>query len=392
MCCVHALSAQDELDTQTQKLLIEDKEVQYETTWAIDSTYNYSFAEAEKRYRWLKQKYPDTSSTLSSTFYERIDGKLSSNPKDESHNDTFISYLDSTLYLAKRLYKKKNHRLEATFFLAGAYALKGRFYGERKKWTSASWALKSALSNLEECASYEHLSTELLIGEALYNYYAVWLVENYPRLRFLAMFFKKGNKELGLEQLTKVTQNAFFVRTEAQYFLIDMLRAKGKTEEALMLSDYLVERYPKNALFRVQRLRLLYLAQRYIACRQEAMHIYQQVDTQQIGYGTTQARYACFFLGWSEEHLSKNQTNAYFFYEKAWQYAQTLNLESMGYSLHALLFLAQQDEKNGRLQKAEERYRTLKKWSRKNKKMRKNAKEKIRKIKRKQRKQRKNKS
>ena len=37
------------------------------------------------------------------------------------------------------------------------------------------------------------------------------------------MFFPDGNKELGIEQLKTVANNAFYTRTEAQYFLMRIL-------------------------------------------------------------------------------------------------------------------------------------------------------------------------
>ena len=58
------------------------------------------------------------------------------------------------------------------------------------------------------------------MATALYNYYAEWISENYAILRPVLMFFPDGNKELGIKQLKTVANNAFYTRTEAQYFLM----------------------------------------------------------------------------------------------------------------------------------------------------------------------------
>ena len=41
---------------------------------------------------------------------------------------------------------------------------------------------------------------EILLA-ILFNYYSIWIRETYPMLRPVLMFFPKGDKQLGIEQL-----------------------------------------------------------------------------------------------------------------------------------------------------------------------------------------------
>ena len=50
--------------------------------------------------------------------------------------------------------------------------------------------LVNALKYLEISKESQALSPELLFGDALYNYYSVWIPENYPALKIILMFFE----------------------------------------------------------------------------------------------------------------------------------------------------------------------------------------------------------
>ena len=102
--------------------------------------------------------------------------------------------MDSTIFVGENLYK--NHpayKTEASFFLAAAYAFKGRLYSdeERKNWRKAVSAGTNALEYLDDSKEKEGLNPELLFGDALYNYFSVWVPENYPALNPVLWFFKK---------------------------------------------------------------------------------------------------------------------------------------------------------------------------------------------------------
>ncbi|MCY4418295.1 MAG: hypothetical protein OXB93_00400 [Cytophagales bacterium] len=369
-----AVNLMAQASSEEQILLIDEIGVQYEILWAVDSTYNYNFSEAEKRYRWFKQKYPTHPLPYFLLSLNEL-WKIFPNYQKGISDQALEVYVDSTIYLGKRLYKIPNRSLEGAFFLASGYALKGRRHGLRAEWAQAILSLKEALDYFRKCESYNYMSNELLLGTALYNYYMIWLPKRYPRLRFLSFLFEKGDKYLGLNQLKKVTEDALFVRTEAQYFLALIMEEEGEIQEALILSQYLSEKYPKNAQFSVLHMRLLYRNGYHEDSRKLAQHIYQEAQHQKSGFGANQARYAAFLLGILSIRLEQDSIQAKSYYEKTWQYAQETHKQSKGYSLHALWFLAVWDEKRGDLQAAEEKYKILEKWAEDNEPMKKKLRE-----------------
>src|SRR5690606_32372115 len=121
--------------------------------------------------------------------------KIMPNTKNKDCDDVFLAYMDSTILVAENLYKKyPQYKLEAAFFLSGAYGFKGRLYSdeERRNWRKAASAGKNALNYLEDTREQSNLSPELLFGDALYNYFSVWVPENYPALKPILWFFPKG--------------------------------------------------------------------------------------------------------------------------------------------------------------------------------------------------------
>src|SRR5436190_8280548 len=175
------------------------------------------------------------------------------NTKDTSHDDRFMAYMDSTILVAEHLHKKyPEYKIEAAFFLSAAYGFKGRLYSdeERKSWGKAASAGKTALNYMEISKKQNHLSPELLFGDALYNYFSVWVPENYPALKPILWFFPKGDKKLGLAQLKEVSYNAFYTRTEAMVWLMRICAAyENEPNRALQLSEYLHQTFPDNPYF-----------------------------------------------------------------------------------------------------------------------------------------------
>nr|MDV3310184.1 tol-pal system protein YbgF [Cyclobacteriaceae bacterium] len=236
----------------TTIILLSDIHIQLECTQALNDLYNFKFDRAEQQFRYLKSRYP--WHPLPYFLMGLIEWwKIMPNPSDKSHDEIFLAYMDSTIMVAENLFE--NHpayKVEAAFFLAGAYGFKGRLYSDedRKSWRKAATAGKNAIRYMEENRGNTDLSPELLFGDALYNYFSVWVPENYPAVRPLLWFFRKGDKALGLKQLREVSYNAFYTRTEAMVWLMRILNSyENDQPQAFQISEYLHQTYPDNPYF-----------------------------------------------------------------------------------------------------------------------------------------------
>lgn len=347
----------------TTLILITDITVQIEATQALNDMYNFKFAKAEQQFRWFKQKYkwhPLPYFLLGLSEWWKIMPDLS----QKKHDERFLAYMDSTIRVADHLRETNpEYATESAFFLAAAYGFKGRLYSdeERKEWSKAAIAGKRALKYLEECKEKKYLSPELLFGDALYNYFSVWVPENYPALKLVLWAFPKGDKQLGLQQLREVSFNAFYTRTEAMVWLMRIWNSyENKNEQALQLSEYLYTTYPDNAYFHRYYARMLYARGMFPELEIQSKKILARIDSSQVGYEATSGRYAAFFLGQLGD-MHKQPAEAKKYYQLAVRYAEDRGATDSGYYLYSLISLGEIAAKEGNKAEAAKYFKEVKK-------------------------------
>jgi tetratricopeptide (TPR) repeat protein len=347
----------------TTIILISDINVQLECTQALNDLYNFKFDRAEFQFRYLKAKY--RWHPLPYFLMGLIEWwKIMPNTKDQSHDNTFMAYMDSTIMVGENLFKRHpEYKTEAAFFLAAAHGFKARLYSdeERKQWRKAATTGKNALDYLEVCKEKENLSIELLFGDGLYNYFSVWVPENYPSLKPLMWFFRKGDKDLGLKQLKEVSYNAFYTRTEAMVWLMRILNSyENDQPRAFQISEYLYEQYPDNPFFHRYYARMLYSMGRYTEADKVCRDILYRIDSAQIGYEATSGRYAAFFLGQIYEARRKHE-EAKQYYNLCISFAEKIGATDSGYYLYSMIALGEIAEKEGNKAEAKKYFKEVKK-------------------------------
>jgi hypothetical protein len=355
--------AQNPQKKDTTIILLADTRIQLECTQALNDLYNFKFDKAESEFRKLKVEYgwhplPYFLMGLSEWW------KIMPNTKDTSHDDKFLAYMDSTIDIAERLYDDyPANKIEASFFLSAAYGFKGRLYSdeERRSWTKAASAGKDALDYLEDSRGYHNLSPELLFGDALFNYFSVWVPENYPSLKPIMWFFPKGDKALGLKQLKEVSYNAFYTRTEAMVWLMRILNSyENDQQQALQISKYLNENYPDNPFFHRYYARMLYSTGRYNESEVVCKSILNRIDSTMLGYEATSGRYAAFFLGQIFDSR-KNYSEAEKYYKLCVKYAEQIGAQESGYYLYSLIALGEICQREERMDEAKKYFQLVKK-------------------------------
>lgn len=343
-------------------MLLEDMVLQIEATQAVNDLYNFKFAKAEKQFRWIRQKYdwhplPYFLMGLSQWW------KIAPNIDVTKYDDKFMAYMDSAIYKAEKLYKEDPENPEASFFLAASYGFQGRLLSERKSWRKATFAGKNSIKYMEICKKLNRENPELLFGDGIYNYYAVWVPENYPLLKPVLALFPPGDKALGLQQLKEVARNAFYTRTEAQYFLMRILSIEEKDYEgALQVSEYLATTFPDNAYFQRYYARLLYSMGRLKDTEKISLDILDKIDRKMPGYEATSGRYAGFFLGQTYEVYGMRD-KAKEAYQKAVSFGEELEAYETGYFLYSLLALAKIADQEGDKKAARAYYERIKKYA-----------------------------
>lgn len=358
--------------------LLSNPFIQMEATQAINDMYNFQFERSMSHFRYLQKEYgwhPLPYFLMGLNYWWRI----LPNFDNTQYDATFYAYMDTSMILAERMYNELN-KVEGAFFLAATHAFKGRLYSERRDWGKSAMAGKNAMNYLEECRGNGDLSPELLFGDALFNYYAEWVPENYPLLKPVMAIFPDGDKKKGIEQLKIVARNAFYTRTEAQYYLMRISYfEENDVMASLQLADYLHETFPRNAYFHRFYTRLLYQTGRYPLAIKESLSILDRIDSTYAGYEYNSGRYASFFLGHIYEMQHKFADSKKYF-KLAMEFGEAADATDMGYYIYSVLHLGRIALKEEDEDLAKEYFKQVKKLTKRSHGANKEARERLREL------------
>ena len=341
--------------------LLEDKRVKNETTDAINALYNFNFEKADLEFRYLEVKYPDHP--LPTFLLGLMEWwKIVPNTEDEQFDARFIELMTKSIDKAQKLWDRDEGNLEAAFFLSGGYGFRGRLHADRKNWRRAINDGRAALRWLNVSKGKEKFSREFLFGDALFNYYRVYIHDNLPLLRPILAFFPKGSKEIGLQQLTRVTLEAFYTRTEAQTYLMRIYaNEEGNPGKSIQVSEYLNQTFPNNPYFQRTHARNLYQMGRLSDCFILSQDIHKKCEANQFGYEANSMRLASYFLGYVQMRRFNDKPKAISYFEQSIQAGDKAKQQSSGYTLYAHIYSAQLYEQLGNEEKARSLMQEVKK-------------------------------
>ncbi len=318
--------------------LLLDKGLQFRITDAVNSMYNFDFQTAERGFAVMRYTYPEHPLPY---FLMGLSQwwKIAVATENKSYDQSFFKFMEDTIEKASGILEDDPDNKEAAFFLAAAYGFEGRLHSERKNWTKAAYSAKQALNYLEMSRGDDELNPELLLGDALFNYFSVWIPKNYPLLKPVMLLFPKGDQELGLEQLEDVAENAFYSRVEAQYFLFRLYASEEKSPfKALSITAYLHEKYPNNPYFHRFFARQLYAVGRSKEAMEVSLEILKRIGEDWMGYEANSGRYAAFFAAQYFDKMGYvNEAKKH--YLKTLVYGEELDSQESGYFLFALVQL-----------------------------------------------------
>jgi hypothetical protein len=367
----------------TKGWLLLDKDIQLELEGAVHNLYNFKYEKAEKQFRSLRRRYPHHPMPyflLGLSTWWKI---MPTNIQTTQYDRTFFAYMDTTVTMAEKMYNADNNNYEASFFLSAAYGFDARLNAERRNWRKATVSSKRSLNFLKKSQEANGLSPEFLFGQALFNYYAVWIPENYPLLKPVLLFFPKGDRKLGIQQLRSVANNGFYTGTEARVFLMRILKnEENNAEEALPVARYLATTYPDNGFFQRFYALLAYDQGEFVECERVSRDILDKISRGLPGYEAISGRYASYFLGYLSQHRYRDLVKAKDYYQRCIVFAESSGDTAGGFYLFANANLARLAVKDKDLVAARryytvvadkadhksDQYKEAKLWLKKNKK------------------------
>ncbi|WP_210466228.1 tetratricopeptide repeat protein [Rufibacter roseolus] len=355
----------DSVDVLPQALnikgwLLLNESIMNELGGAVDNMYNFKFETAEKQFKSLRRRYPKHPMPYFLIGLSQWWKMVPSNITDTRFDNYFLAYMDTTITLAEDLYDKDKNNLEAAFFLSAANGFSARLHAERKNWRKAAITSNRALDYLQKSKKANGLSDEFLFGEALFNYYSIWIHENYPLLRPVLYFFPKGNKNLGLKQLQQVAFNGFYTGTEAKYWLMKIYANDARNgASAMSLAQYLASTYPDNPYFQRFYARMAFTEGNFTVAEQLSTQILDKINRKVFGYEAISGRYASFYLAYINQYRNRDYTKAKGYYQQCISFAEQINEQESGYYISSFVNLARISDKEKNVRQAKQYYEVV---------------------------------
>jgi tetratricopeptide (TPR) repeat protein len=115
---------------------------------------------------------------------------------------------------------------------------------------SAAGEAKKAYNALITGLKLTERNPEFYFTSGMYNYYVELYPEDHAMVKPLMLFFKNGDKALGLKQIDIATRQGVITKAEACFYLSHIyLEHETNFPKALTYSQKLVSWYPQNHIF-----------------------------------------------------------------------------------------------------------------------------------------------
>jgi tetratricopeptide (TPR) repeat protein len=281
----------------------------------INAVYNLEFEKAEIEFSSLAKNYP--SHPAGKFFLGMIDWwKILMTIDDESRDDIFFKKMDDVIELCDSILDRNENDVAALFFKGGALGFQGRLRANRYSWIKAANDGRLALPIVQKAYKIAPDNYDILLGIGIYNYYASTIPEKYPIVKPVMVFFPTGDKQKGIEQLTKASEKAKFASLEAKYFLLQLsYNYERQFDKAYELSTSLFKEFPNNVVFHRYVGRSSFVLSKFGESAAVFSDISDRCDKKDRGYSNYAKREAIYYLGMISMNLSNYDQALKYFYQ-----------------------------------------------------------------------------
>ncbi|HEV7348678.1 ABC transporter substrate-binding protein [Telluribacter sp.] len=229
----------------------------------IDHIYNYEFEEATRVGQQVKARYPNHPVGYMLKAFQMYWQYLpiqTNKAKAQEYQNT----LNQCLVAVEKQYGKESTNPEAVFFTMAAHGYRALMFNYQKELIKAATEAQSAYSAMMNGMKLTDRNPEFYFTTGMYNYYVEVYPNDHPIVKPIMVFFKNGNKPLGLKQVDTATRVGVITRAEACYYLAHIyLEHESQPERALAYSSKLNSWYPQNPVYKILHTEALLLAGRY---------------------------------------------------------------------------------------------------------------------------------
>lgn len=290
--------------------LLRDKSAMKEVQDGITSIYNFDFAKASQNIRIISDQYPGHPVIpLLQSF--KMYWQYMPIQDHPAELQTYLKTLQECLSAIDKYFGPNSQEPEAVFYTIAARGYIAMCYNYQNELLKAALEAKKAYNALTKGQSLIQQNPEFYFTSGLYNYYFEVYPNKKPIIKPAIWFFKKGNKVLGIDQLTKASQIAVISKAEAKFYLAHiLLEYENKPDRALEFTKMLNNSYPANPVYRMVHIETL-LHNNQFAEAEKLLQSYPLPQRPMYRLATP------LFQGYLEEKQHKKLEQAEILYKKA---------------------------------------------------------------------------
>ncbi len=237
--------------------ILNDTNVRHQIQLGLEKMYSYDFKESTEIFQKIRTRYPThpVSYTLMALQTELQYFPLKDYPAQQK---VYLNYLIQSRNLAEAMLDKEEDDIEANFFELATLGYIAAYDADNQEFMKAVGVAKKAYSYLKKGLEWTEKQPEFLFSSGIYNYYRVEYPETHALIKPFMFFFADGNKKLGLQQLDLATRKTIFVKNEATFYAgYVYMKYEGTPTKALHYNTMLIEKFPDNLLYQMQRAEIL---------------------------------------------------------------------------------------------------------------------------------------
>ncbi|TDB65118.1 tetratricopeptide repeat protein [Arundinibacter roseus] len=244
----------------------------------IDHIYNYEFSQAQAVNHQVQVKYPNHPVTYFMRAFQMYWQYLPIKDNKAKVGE-YIGVLNQCLAAVEKQYGKNSKNPEAVFFTMAARGYIALMYNYQGELLKAANEAQKTYGFMTEGLKLTAKNPEFYFTTGMYNYYVVKYPEDHSIVKPLMIFFKNGNKALGLKQLDIATKSGIVTRVEAAYFLAHIyLEHESRPDLAVPYTTRLNTMFPNNAIFRMIHIESLLLSGKYTEAEEELPELKKRTE------------------------------------------------------------------------------------------------------------------
>lgn len=336
-----------------QPRLLEDEEFVERIKNGLANVYNYNFNNSREILSFVKEK-ADGHPVV--PFYEAFIIYWENYPMtpDNPNSARFLSLLEQSYTIAGEILLKDPDNIEAGFFDLFAKAFYVMFWADNGKPVKVFPYLNPIYKHTIAGFTLKEQFNEYYFTTGLYNYYIIAYPEKHPAYKPLAMLFRKGDKEYGIDMLKYCAENSIFLRVEARFFLsIINLNYENNYKEASEQASKLYREFPKNSFYTAHYARILLLNGKFSMADILISHLENEKNEYSILAGNI---LRAIYL----EKYQKNFEAAYAKFQKGFELSQHYEGPPKEYNALALMGMGRYYQRKSEFSIANRYYRNAK--------------------------------